>query len=94
MEKTKLTDEEIIEKLGKLEEGWEIDDGFLLTDFEFDNFIQALAFVNQVGELAEESEHHPDIAFGWGYAEIALTTHEVEGLTEADFEMAAKIDKL
>ena len=94
METHKLTEAEIAAAYAQLSEGWEIDDGFLMTDFEFDNYAQALAFVNEVSRIAEEDDHHPDVCFGWGYAEIALTTHEVEGLTAADFALAQKIDKL
>ncbi len=60
--------------------------------FKFDDFVAALAFVNQVGELAEKEGHHPDLAFGWGYANIELYTHKIKGLHENDFIMAAKID--
>jgi 4a-hydroxytetrahydrobiopterin dehydratase len=62
--------------------------------FTFPDFVQALAFVNKVGALAEEQGHHPDILLTWGKAEITLWTHKVDGLTESDFIMAAKIDKL
>jgi len=62
--------------------------------FRFDNFVQALAFVNKVGELAEREGHHPDITFGWGYATISLYTHKIKGLHENDFIMAAKVDRL
>lgn len=62
--------------------------------FKFKNFAEALEFVNKVGALAESEGHHPDIEFGWGYADIKLFTHAVNGLTENDFIMAAKIDQL
>src|SRR3989344_2919822 len=58
----------------------------------FTDFAQALAFVNKVGALAEEEGHHPDIEFGWGYAIIKLFTHKIDGLSENDFIMAAKIN--
>jgi 4a-hydroxytetrahydrobiopterin dehydratase len=58
------------------------------------DFVQALAFVNRVGEVAEKEGHHPDIALGWGKAEITTWTHSVDGLTESDFILAAKIEKL
>ena len=63
-------------------------------DFKFANFAEAIAFVNQVGVLAESEGHHPDIAFGWGYARLTLTTHTIKGLDENDFIMAAKIEGL
>ncbi len=64
----------------------------LFKDFKFKNFAQALDFVNKLGALAEEQGHHPDISFGWGYAEVMLSTHSVGGLSRNDFILAAKID--
>ena len=66
----------------------------IMRRFEFKNFKQSLAFVNQVGAIAEAEGHHPDITFGWGYAEILLTSHEAKGLTRNDFIVAAKVDGL
>ena len=62
--------------------------------YAFPDFKQALEFVNRVGALAEEQGHHPDILLAWGKAEITLWTHKIDGLTESDFIMAAKIDRL
>jgi len=62
--------------------------------FTFPDFKQALDFVNRVGALAEDQGHHPDILLAWGKAEITLWTHKIDGLTESDFVMAAKIDRL
>jgi 4a-hydroxytetrahydrobiopterin dehydratase len=74
---------------------WEIVDGHYLTrEFKFPDFRQALAFVNKVGELAEEQGHHPDIFLAWGKAQITLWTHKINGLTESDFIMAARMDQL
>lgn len=94
MERQKLTETEIAERLSRLQEGWEVQEDFINKEYEFDNFADALAFVNRVGAIAEEADHHPDIFFGWGYAEIAITTHDAGGLTQKDFDLAAKIDKL
>jgi 4a-hydroxytetrahydrobiopterin dehydratase len=66
----------------------------LTRAFTFPDFNQALAFVNRVGELAEQQGHHPDILLTWGKAEITLWTHKIDGLTRSDFIMAAKIDHL
>ncbi|PYX45095.1 MAG: 4a-hydroxytetrahydrobiopterin dehydratase [Acidobacteria bacterium] len=63
-------------------------------EFNFEDFQQALDFVNRVGALAEEQGHHPDIFLAWGKADITLWTHKIDGLTESDFIMAAKIDRL
>jgi len=62
--------------------------------FAFPDFKQALDFVNRVGALAEEQGHHPDILLAWGKAEVTMWTHKINGLTESDFIMAAKIDRL
>ena len=75
--------------------GWEVvNEHHLKKNYEFPDFREALKFVNQVGEIAEEQGHHPDIAFGWGKAEITIWTHKIDGLTESDFILAAKIDEL
>jgi 4a-hydroxytetrahydrobiopterin dehydratase len=76
--------------------GWQIsgDEKWLSKKWSFKNFVQSQAFVNKVGELAEAEDHHPDILFGWGYAEIRLQTHSVGGLHENDFILAAKIDTI
>jgi 4a-hydroxytetrahydrobiopterin dehydratase len=62
--------------------------------FRLRNFLEALSFVQKVGELAEAEGHHPDISFGWGYATVSLRTKKINGLHENDFIMAAKIDRL
>jgi 4a-hydroxytetrahydrobiopterin dehydratase len=67
---------------------------FLSKKFNFNNFIKSQKFVNKVAEISENEGHHPDILFGWGYAEIKITTHAIEGLSENDFILAAKIDQL
>lgn len=66
----------------------------LRREFRFPDFKQALDFVNRVGGVAEEQGHHPDILLAWGKADITLWTHKIDGLTESDFIMAAKIDRL
>jgi len=84
-----------IDRLLEEVDGWEaVEDHHLRRVFEFKNFKDALEFVNRVGEVAEEQGHHPDISFGWGRAEITIWTHKIDGLTESDFILAAKIDKL
>jgi len=62
--------------------------------FKFPDFNSALEFVNKIGKMAEEVGHHPEIAFGWGFAEIQVYTHKIDGLHEADFVFAAKADRL
>ncbi len=71
-------------------------DGYIgkVREFTFDDFRQALDFVNEVGELAEEQGHHPDIYLSYGKVKIELWTHKIDGLHENDFILAAKIDAL
>ena len=74
---------------------WDVvDEHHLRKVLKFSNFREAHDFVNKVGELSEEQGHHPDICFGWGRAEITIWTHKIDGLTESDFILAAKIDQL
>lgn len=73
--------------------GWEIVEAHHLERrYKFKNFKQALAFVNEIGEIAESEMHHPDIYFTWGKVTVQIMTHSVDGLTEADFILAAKIN--
>ena len=88
-----------IHKYQKKVDGWDIIKGeeeifFLSKKFKFENFLKSQNFVNEVGKISEEEGHHPDIIFGWGYAEIKVTTHAIKGLSENDFILAAKIDKI
>ena len=75
--------------------GWNVvEDHHITKAFKFPDFGKALEFVNRVGELAEELGHHPDIFLAWGRVEITSWTHKINGLTESDFILAAKIDQL
>ncbi len=93
MSRKKLSKEEIADGLLALS-GWKAEGVWLKKRFDFRNFAESLEFVNKIGEIAEEADHHPDIKFGWGYAEIELTTHDVGGLTRNDLEVAGSIDEL
>ena len=67
--------------------------GFYLSRvYNFFNFEQSLSFINKVSNVAEEENHHPDLKFGWGYAEVNIFTHKINGLTLSDFILASKID--
>lgn len=84
-----------IEPLRRQVSGWDvIQDHHIVKTFKFEDFQTALDFVNRVGTVAEAEDHHPDICFGWGKAEITLWTHKAKGLTENDFILAAKIDEI
>tara|TARA_B100001175_G_C19395228_1_gene583448 strand:- start:669 stop:1019 length:351 start_codon:yes stop_codon:yes gene_type:complete len=90
-----------IHKYQKKVDGWDVSKDknyeemfFLSKKFKFENFVKSQDFVNEVSKISEEEGHHPDISFGWGYAEIKITTHAIKGLSENDFILAAKIDKI
>ena len=93
MERRILTDDELRQALEPLD-GWAAVNKLLTKRFLFENFAGALEFVNRVGALAEAADHHPDITFGWGYAEIALTTHDRGGVTDVDVALARQIDAI
>tara|TARA_B100000780_G_scaffold233757_1_gene173965 strand:+ start:1401 stop:1745 length:345 start_codon:yes stop_codon:yes gene_type:complete len=88
-----------IHKYQKKVDGWDVKKDkkeiyFLEKTFKFKNFINSQNFINKVGSISEKENHHPDISFGWGYAKIVITTHAIEGLSENDFILAAKIDQI
>jgi 4a-hydroxytetrahydrobiopterin dehydratase len=88
-----------IHKYQKKVDGWIIIKNekkifFLNKKLKFKNFLESLKFINNVSKISEDEGHHPDIKFGWGYAEIKITTHAIEGLSENDFILAAKIDQI
>ncbi|MCS7314929.1 MAG: 4a-hydroxytetrahydrobiopterin dehydratase [Bryobacteraceae bacterium] len=75
--------------------GWRVvDEHHLERVFSFPDFRTALDFVNRVGELAEEEGHHPDLLLSWGRVEVRIWTHKIDGLSESDFILAAKINRL
>ena len=87
-----------IHKYQKKVDGWGViknNKGIFLLEkkFKFKNFLESQNFVNLVGKIAETEGHHPDLSFGWGYAKVTITTHAIEGLSENDFILAAKIDR-
>ena len=74
---------------------WSLVESTIEREFKFKNFKQALDFVNKVGEIAESEGHHPDIYLhGWNKVKLILSTHAIKGLSENDFIIAAKIDKI
>lgn len=88
-------DDEVRELFVHLKKGWKIVNGKQLEkEFLFNDFTTALKFVNSVGKIAEKEGHHPDIYLSWGKVKIVLWTHSVNGLTEKDFRVATKIDKI
>jgi 4a-hydroxytetrahydrobiopterin dehydratase len=93
MERRKLTIGEIQQRLSGLTD-WNVASDKLARKFTFKNFAESLEFINRVGAIAERRDHHPDVLFGWGYAEIFITTHDAGGITERDFELAREINTI
>ena len=88
-----------IHKYQKKVDGWDIvktqSNTFMLEkNFKLKNFIESQNLINEVSKISEDEGHHPEILFGWGYAKINITTHAIEGLSENDFILASKIDKI
>ena len=90
MEETKAR-----EMLKELHEGWSINGrGHIERLYGFNNFIEAMAFANQLGDIAEEQGHHPDLYIAWGKCKVEIWTHKINGLTPSDFYLAAKADRI
>ena len=83
------------ELLSAVGNGWQlVGEHHLEKEYKFEDFRQALDFTNQVGEMAETQNHHPDIYLAWGKVKVTIWTHKIDGLTESDFIFAAKTDQL
>ena len=79
----------------QLERGWTINaNGHLQREYEFKNFMGPMQFANKIAEVAEQQGHHPDLKISWGKCGVEIWTHKINGLTESDFYLAAKIDEL
>jgi 4a-hydroxytetrahydrobiopterin dehydratase len=88
-----LSRDEIDARLDGLD--WKLEDDVIVRDLEFDDFAAAIAYVNRVAEVAETHNHHPDMLLhGWNKVKLSLTNHAAGGLTEIDFDMAARFDAL
>ncbi|MFM8551293.1 MAG: 4a-hydroxytetrahydrobiopterin dehydratase [Nitrospiraceae bacterium] len=84
--------QELLKQLGR---GWSLNQaGHLERLYTFKDFAEALAFVNKVGAIAEEEGHHPDLYLAWGKCKMEIWTHKINGLTESDFYLAAKGDRV
>ncbi|UCF33087.1 MAG: 4a-hydroxytetrahydrobiopterin dehydratase [Phycisphaerales bacterium] len=89
-----MTRRQIDELLQQLD-GWSaVGEHHLTKEYPFLDFVSALAFTNKIGALAEEQGHHPDIYLTWGLVRVDIWTHKIDGLTESDFVLAAKIDRI
>jgi 4a-hydroxytetrahydrobiopterin dehydratase len=90
-----LSGGELTRLSGQLAADWRVVNAHHLErEFKFADFRQALAFTNQVGQLAESQNHHPDVYLAWGRVKLTLWTHRIDGLTESDFVFAAKVDQM
>lgn len=88
-----LSDREISERLDDSE--WTREGDEIVREWKFEDFASAMTFVNRVAEVAEDANHHPDILLhSWNKVRLSLTNHSAGGLTEADFEMADRLDRL
>jgi len=88
-----LKGEEIKSLIGQLN-GWTVvEEHHLSKSYRFPDFVQALKFVNKLGEIAEKEWHHPDLYLAWGQVKVEIWTHKINGLTESDFIFAAKTDQ-
>ena len=90
-----MKEEQLIFFLNELHDDWTlIESEKIERTFSFSNFKKGLSFINQVGELAEEENHHPTVLLNWGLVKLSLWTNHIKGLSENDFILAAKIDRL
>ena len=88
-----LTTDEIRPLQAQVKDWAVVNNHHIEREFKFPDFKRALDFVNKVGDIAEEQGHHPDICLGWGKVQVKVWTHKIDGLTESDFILAAKIDR-
>lgn len=80
--------------LDQLRGQWQLNaEGHLAARYEVSNFVDAMSFANAIAEIAEAEQHHPDLTVRWGSCEVEIWTHKINGLTESDFVLAAKIER-
>jgi 4a-hydroxytetrahydrobiopterin dehydratase len=88
-----LSEEDIASRLE--DSPWRREGDEIVREWKFEDFAEAMSFANRVAETAEQANHHPDIlVHGWNKVRLSLTNHAAGGLTDADFEMAGRIDRL
>ena len=75
-------------------EGWEIVDGRLMSEYEFENFAQAKLFIDSIATLSEQEDPHPELHFGWGYVVVEIFTHSSDSITQKDYDLAVKISQI
>ena len=89
-----MTPDEVDAFLPQVPQWTVVDNHHLRRELTFPDFVQALAAAQRIGDLAEEQGHHPELHLGWGHLEVEIWTHKIDGLTESDFVLAAKIDEI
>lgn len=90
-----LTDKEVETLLKELDNGWMLNDmGHLYKEYPLEGFMEPMGFANKIAELAEKEGHHPDLKISWGICALEIWTHKINGLTESDFILAAKIEAI
>jgi 4a-hydroxytetrahydrobiopterin dehydratase len=88
----KLTERQIVDQLANQITEWSLVGDSITRTFQFDDFVQSMAFVNRIAEMAEKAQHHPDILIRWNKVTLTLSTHDAGGITEKDFDLAASVD--
>ncbi len=88
-----LKDKEINELLKQIS-GWDLKNSHLFKKFKFKNFVEAMKFINSVADIAEHEGHHPDFCVHYSKVEVEIWTHAINGLSENDFILAAKVDRI
>jgi 4a-hydroxytetrahydrobiopterin dehydratase len=89
-------DQVAVDKLiAELNSGWQINElGHLYKQYLFDNFMDSVDFANKIAEVSEKEAHHPNLTITWGKCDVEIWTHKINGLTESDFILAAKIEAI
>ena len=90
---SKLTAQEVLQFLSQLTE-WRSENDKLFKTYRFENFVKAMQFVNQMAEIAEQEGHHPDFTVHYNQVDVVLWTHAIDGLSDNDFILASKIDRI
>jgi len=89
-----LVGKELSDLLGQLADWTLVAEHHIEKEYRFTDFAEGLEFVNRIGKIAEDEGHHPDISLAWGRVAVKIWTHKIDGLTESDFILAAKIDQI
>src|SRR3954452_22332011 len=94
MSRTLLSADEVRDRLHELADGWSVDGTALVRSVEFDSFLTAVRFIDELAPVAERMDHHPDLRLSWRTVELTLSTHSAGGLTALYFELARELDAI